>query len=146
MVGSVSGPAIGMFKISTTITNTNINNPSGPCIGGIIVTFAHWRIIYWLQFAMTALSLVLSLLFVPSLEAKKENKPPRKLSYVLSMFNPLRIFCPFVYPNVFLSVSPTIPSTLTFLTRNSISRAVYWQHSNMASSHLRAPSLTPVST
>ncbi|KAJ5884594.1 Major facilitator superfamily domain general substrate transporter [Penicillium tannophilum] len=85
MVGSVSGPAIG------------------PCIGGIIVTFAQWRIIYWLQFAMTALSLVLSLLFVPNLEAKKENKPSRKLSYVMGMFNPLRIFRPFIYPNVFLS-------------------------------------------
>ncbi|KAJ5745719.1 hypothetical protein N7520_010901 [Penicillium odoratum] len=85
MVGSVSGPAIG------------------PCIGGIIVTFAHWRIIYWLQFAMTALGLILSLLFVPNLEAKKEKKPPRTLSFVLSMFNPLRIFGPFIYPNVFLS-------------------------------------------
>jgi len=95
-----------------TITDTNINNSSGPCIGGIIVTFAHWRIIYWLQFAMTALSLVLSLLFVPSLEAKKESKTPRNLSYVLSMFNPLRIFRPFIYPNVFLSVSSTIPFIL----------------------------------
>ncbi|KAJ5655837.1 Major facilitator superfamily domain general substrate transporter [Penicillium longicatenatum] len=85
MVGSVSGPAIG------------------PCIGGIIVTFAHWRIIYWLQFAMTALGLVLSLLFVPNLETKREDKPSRDLSYVLSMFNPLRIFRPMIYPNVFLS-------------------------------------------
>ncbi|KAJ5088337.1 Major facilitator superfamily domain general substrate transporter [Penicillium angulare] len=86
MVGSVSGPAIG------------------PCIGGLIVTFSHWRIIYWLQFGMTGLGLILSMLFVPSLEEKKEGekKQVRDLSFVLKMFNPLRIFGPFIYPNVFL--------------------------------------------
>ncbi|KAJ5195294.1 uncharacterized protein N7498_008732 [Penicillium cinerascens] len=87
MVGSVSGPAIG------------------PCIGGIIVTFSQWRIIYWLQFGMTALGLVLSLLFVPTINNKREidaASRPRTVRSVLSMFNPLRIFGPFIYPNVFL--------------------------------------------
>ncbi|KAK4865887.1 hypothetical protein LT330_008980 [Penicillium expansum] len=86
MVGSVSGPAIG------------------PCIGGIIVTFAQWRIIYWLQFAMTLLGLVLSLLFVPSIQEKnRDSNEPRKLRTVISMFNPMRIFRQFVYPNIFLA-------------------------------------------
>ncbi|KXG51070.1 Major facilitator superfamily domain, general substrate transporter [Penicillium griseofulvum] len=88
MVGSVSGPAIG------------------PCIGGIIVTFSQWRIIYWLQFAMTLLGLVLSLLFVPSIQEKNrimDSNKPWKLCTVLSMFNPLRIFRQFVYPNIFLA-------------------------------------------
>ncbi|KAJ5880415.1 uncharacterized protein N7473_011468 [Penicillium subrubescens] len=87
MVGSVSGPAIG------------------PCVGGVIVTFAQWRIIYWLQFGMTALGLVLSLLFVPNIQKKQQPLPARgpvNLSLVLRMFNPLRIFGPFIYPNVFL--------------------------------------------
>ncbi|KAJ5504531.1 Major facilitator superfamily domain general substrate transporter [Penicillium fimorum] len=88
MVGSVSGPAIG------------------PCIGGIIVTFSQWRIIYWLQFAMTLLGLVLSLLFVPSIQEKNwviDSNKPWKLCTVISMFNPLRIFRQFVYPNIFLA-------------------------------------------
>ncbi|KAJ5823010.1 hypothetical protein N7447_005350 [Penicillium robsamsonii] len=88
MVGSVSGPAIG------------------PCIGGIIVTFAQWRIIYWLQFAMTLLGLVSSLLFVPSIQEKNQtidSNKPWKLCTVISMFNPLRIFRQFVYPNIFLA-------------------------------------------
>ncbi|KAJ5205710.1 Major facilitator superfamily domain general substrate transporter [Penicillium cf. griseofulvum] len=88
MVGSVGGPAIGPF------------------IGGIIVTFSQWRIIYWLQFAMTLLGLVLSLLFVPSIQEKSrviDSNKPWKLCTVLSMFNPLRIFRQFVYPNIFLS-------------------------------------------
>ncbi|KAJ5214897.1 hypothetical protein N7468_010576 [Penicillium chermesinum] len=85
MVGSVSGPAIG------------------PCIGGIIVTFTHWRIIYWLQFAMTVLGLILSLLFLPDLEVKKTVKEPQTVKYVLSMFNPWHILRPLLYPNIFLS-------------------------------------------
>ncbi|CAG8383709.1 unnamed protein product [Penicillium salamii] len=88
MVGSVSGPAIG------------------PCIGGIIVTFAQWRIIYWLQFGMTLLGLILSLLFVPSVQEKNlviGSGQPWKFSTVLKMFNPLRIFRQFIYPNVFLA-------------------------------------------
>ncbi|KAJ5908883.1 hypothetical protein N7495_001565 [Penicillium taxi] len=84
MVGSVSGPAIG------------------PCIGGIIVTFSHWRIIYWLQCGMSALGLILSILFIPVLEKMTETKEPIKASFVLHMFNPLRILRPFIYPNVFL--------------------------------------------
>ncbi|CAI7641059.1 unnamed protein product [Penicillium manginii] len=87
MVGSVSGPAIG------------------PCIGGIIVTFSQWRIIYWLQFGMTLLGLVLSILFVPAIgeERLSTSKHSRSMSHVLRMFNPLRIFRPFIYPNVLLS-------------------------------------------
>lgn len=82
---------------------------SGPCFGGIIVTFAQWRIIYWLQFGMTLLGLALSILFIPSLETQSTTKKPRDLKFVLSMFNPLRIFHPFIYPNVFLCVSPVSP-------------------------------------
>ena len=54
---------------------------------------------------MTLLGLILSLLFVPNLEKKSDTKPPRNLAFILSMFNPLRIFGPFIYPNVFLCVS-----------------------------------------
>ncbi|KAJ5101572.1 hypothetical protein NUU61_003794 [Penicillium alfredii] len=88
MVGSVSGPAIG------------------PCVGGIIVTFAHWRIIYWMQFGMTLFGLVLSMLFVPRIREKKQTADSSErwtLGSIVRMFNPLRIFRHFVYPNVFLA-------------------------------------------
>lgn len=80
----------------------------GPCIGGIIVTFAQWRIIYWLQFGMTLLGLILSLLFVPSVQEKNlviGSGQPWKISTVFKMFNPFRIFRQFIYPNVFIAVS-----------------------------------------
>lgn len=56
---------------------------------------------------MTLLGLILSLLFVPSVQEKNlviGSGQPWKLSTVLKMFNPLRIFRQFIFPNVFLAV------------------------------------------
>ena len=49
MVGSVAGPCLG------------------PLLGGIIVSFASWRCVFYVQTGMTALGLVLSFLFVPDI-------------------------------------------------------------------------------
>ncbi|KAL4806407.1 major facilitator superfamily domain-containing protein [Aspergillus unguis] len=91
MLGSVTGPAIG------------------PCIGGVIVTFASWRYIYWLQTAMAGFGLVLSLIFVPEVQQEAglgiEEKEKKKITlrYALRVFNPMRVFRLWLYPNVFLS-------------------------------------------
>lgn len=73
-----------------------------------MVTFAHWRVIFWVQVAMAGLGLVLSLLFVPEVkkrEGEGEGVPrPSSLREVLAMFNPVRIFRQWLYPNVFLCV------------------------------------------
>ena len=107
MVGSVSGPAIGKVVSfsGSTLGELALTKRPGPCIGGIIVTFAQWRIIYWLQFGMALLGFVLSWLFVPSLENKKKSEETQSVSRILKMFNPLHIFRPLIYPNVFLCVS-----------------------------------------
>ncbi|PYH61977.1 putative MFS transporter [Aspergillus niger CBS 101883] len=55
----VRGTAVGFFM--------HANNSIGPCFGGIIVTFASWRIIFWVQVAMTGFGLILSLIFVPEI-------------------------------------------------------------------------------
>lgn len=118
----------------------------GPCFGGIIVTFSQWRVIFWLQFGMALLGLVLSLLFVPNLEKEKEIKESRTVSSVLKMFNPLHIFRPLIYPNIFLCVSPNHLRELGVYSskthNDSISHAASSQHSNTRSSHLPALSLT----
>ena len=65
---------------------------------------------------MTLLGLILSLLFVPSVQEKNlviGSGQPLKISTVLKMFNPLRIFRQFRYPNVFIAVS--ISATQLFL-------------------------------
>ncbi|RHZ44295.1 putative MFS transporter, partial [Aspergillus thermomutatus] len=98
---SVRGTAVGFF-MAGSVTGPAI----GPCIGGLVVTFAHWRIIFWVQVAMAGLGLVLSLLFVPEIRVRREGvrDQGRRLSVrdVLAMFNPVRIFRQWLYPNVFL--------------------------------------------
>ncbi|KAL3704253.1 hypothetical protein TMatcc_009944 [Talaromyces marneffei ATCC 18224] len=97
MVGSVAGPALG------------------PCIGGLIVTFSHWRNIYWLQVAMSGFGLVLSLIVIPSVKREVEViqvNGKEKLSFfdALQKFNPLGVFRQLLRPNILLAVSLHHPS------------------------------------
>ncbi|KAF9887020.1 hypothetical protein FE257_010636 [Aspergillus nanangensis] len=110
----LSGLTGTSFMVSGQTILADIFEPvvRGPCIGGIIVTFASWRIIYWLQLAMTGLGLVLSLVFVPSIheesrsssddEEKQKQKEKRSFLHLISLFNPVRILRQYVYPNIFL--------------------------------------------
>lgn len=117
MTGTVTGPAIGMFLVS--LAGMDLKNDAheiGPCFGGIIVTFASWRIIYWLQVAMTGFGLILSLLFVPEIQSqgkaeasdertvKEVEKPSHTVFAVICMFNPFHIVRLLIYPNILLAV------------------------------------------
>ncbi|KAG9555725.1 MFS general substrate transporter, partial [Aureobasidium melanogenum] len=86
MVGSVLGPALG------------------PLVGGIIVTFASWRIIFWVQTGMVGLGLMLSLFFVPSIAQPHQatDRPSFKL-WGKSQVEMLKIFTLLIYPNVFFA-------------------------------------------
>jgi hypothetical protein len=85
---------------------------------------------------MTLLGLILSVLFVPSIQEKSRvigSDQPWKLCTVIGMFNPLRIFRQFVYPNVFLAVrSPSIPISwdVSVLIKNSASPVVFSRRFN----------------
>ncbi|PYH49254.1 putative MFS transporter [Aspergillus saccharolyticus JOP 1030-1] len=103
---TVRGTAVGFFMAGT------VSGPAiGPCIGGIIVTFASWRNIYWVQVAMTGFGLVLAVLFVPeltSVDAKAHPveatvEPSNQLRTILYAFNPMRVFKLWIYPNIFLA-------------------------------------------
>ncbi|KAE8144690.1 major facilitator superfamily domain-containing protein [Aspergillus avenaceus] len=101
----VRGTAVGFFMAGT------VAGPAiGPCIGGLIVTFSNWRNIYWLQVGMTGFGLALAVIFVPEIksadkgEVEIEKPDQNKLWSSLRLFNPLRIFRQWVYPNIFLSV------------------------------------------
>lgn len=87
----------------------------GPCFGGIIVTFASWRIIFWVQVAMTGFGLILSLIFVPEIPsadakiittATATTTPTMKETTlrILAAFNPIHIVRLLIYPNIFLAV------------------------------------------
>ncbi|PYI01862.1 synaptic vesicle transporter [Aspergillus sclerotiicarbonarius CBS 121057] len=104
----VRGTAVGFF-MTGTVTGPAI----GPCIGGIIVTWASWRNIFWVQVAMTGFGLILSLFFVPEIPSADTkvtstatdgpSSRGTKVLNVISAFNPNRIFRLWVYPNIFLA-------------------------------------------
>ncbi|KAH8599111.1 major facilitator superfamily domain-containing protein [Bisporella sp. PMI_857] len=85
MVGTVCGPAVG------------------PCVGGIVVALANWRVIFWIQAAMAGLGLATSLIFVPSIEQSDQRggKTPFSIN-AIKTFTPLPVLKALVYPNVFL--------------------------------------------
>nr|AZB53128.1 major facilitator superfamily transporter [Aspergillus terreus] len=96
------GTAVGFFMAGT------LSGPAiGPCVGGIIVTFTSWRVIFWLQLAMSGLGLVLSLLFFPKVEAPSEKastaSKPTTLVTIISKFSPTDVLKQWVYPNIFLA-------------------------------------------
>ncbi|PNS19854.1 Quinidine resistance protein 1 [Sphaceloma murrayae] len=87
------GTAIGCFLIGT------VSGPAlGPCIGGLIVTFANWRAIFWVQTGMVVLGLLLTLLTYPS-----EVEIMNPTSTGPSTANPLHILTLFRLPNLALS-------------------------------------------
>ena len=85
----------------------------GPIIGGVIVTYTSWRAIYWVQVGKIAAGLIASVLFVPDIRQTSkhlsaiddEKSQSLSLRDVRSLFNPLKILQPLVYPNVVLAVS-----------------------------------------
>ncbi|KAH0293261.1 MFS general substrate transporter, partial [Aureobasidium sp. EXF-3399] len=86
MVGSVLGPALG------------------PLVGGIIVTYTSWRVIFWVQTAMVGAGLLLSFFFVPSIAQPHQTteKPSFRL-WGKSQVEMLKVFTLLVYPNVFFA-------------------------------------------
>lgn len=77
---------------------------AGPCIGGAIVHYTHWRVIYWVQVGLAGLSLILSFFSIPS-EKDMSNDQPKATGSKSATLNPLRVLKPLLYPNVLITVS-----------------------------------------
>ncbi|KAF2015283.1 MFS general substrate transporter [Aaosphaeria arxii CBS 175.79] len=93
------GMATGFFMAGTVL-----GPPLGPCVAAIMIEFANWRSIIWLQVAMCGLGLLLSFFFIPPSRLDrgmfKMNMTGRT---ALAQFNPLPVFKTMVYPNVFFA-------------------------------------------
>ncbi|KAF2189096.1 MFS general substrate transporter [Zopfia rhizophila CBS 207.26] len=93
------GTATGLF-----LAGTVLGPPLGPCTAGIIVTFADWRVILWVQAAMIGLGFILSILCIPY-SAVHDDTSNRSKSFqdIVGEFNPAHVFSLMVYPNVLLT-------------------------------------------
>ncbi|KAL3476267.1 major facilitator superfamily domain-containing protein [Aspergillus californicus] len=129
----VRGTAVGFFMLGT-VTGPAI----GPCIGGVIVTFASWRNIYWLQTAMAGLGLILASIFVPEIQEPESTETEEtRRSFtpweVIKVFNPSRIFKLWLYPNILLSfITCGLLSTFLYALLSS-ARSIFNPRFNLTS-------------
>ena len=98
------GTAYGWF-----LSGTLIGPALGPFLGGIIVTYASWRGIFWLQTALAGLATIGVALLIPEtihktrtgeLKGLSRGKQVKKL---WSWLNPWRVLVLFRYPNILIA-------------------------------------------
>ncbi|KKA27952.1 hypothetical protein TD95_001195 [Thielaviopsis punctulata] len=98
------GTALGWF-----LSGSLIGPAFGPFMGGIIVTFTSWRVIFWLQTGLAAIGLLGSIFIIPETIYHKKISDlegysrKRKARALWSMINPARVFELYRYPNLLLA-------------------------------------------
>lgn len=110
-VGDIYRPTERGTAMSWFMAGTLIGPALGPFIGGIIVTYKSWRVIFWLQGALAGTAFVGTLFLLPeTIHHKKIDSlagyPLRsKLRVLGPMINPLRVVSLFIYPNLIMAGS-----------------------------------------
>ncbi|KAH8671356.1 major facilitator superfamily domain-containing protein [Xylariales sp. PMI_506] len=95
--------ALGWF-LSGTLTGPAF----GPFLGGIIVTYTSWRVIFWLQTALAGVACIGSYFILPETIYHKKMDDlagysgKEKTKVLWSMINPWRVIRLYRYPNLFL--------------------------------------------
>jgi MFS family permease len=98
------GTAYGFF-----LSGTLVGPAFGPFIGGIIVTYASWRDIFWLQTALAGVSAIGVVFLVPETIHRKRSDElagltrKEKAKKLWSWINPWRVFVLFRYPNIIVA-------------------------------------------
>lgn len=104
------------------LSGTLVGPAIGPCIGGIIVTYTSWRVIFWLQSGLAGLAAVGTFVLLPeTIHHKKYDDLAgltfkKKLVVVGQMANPWRVLkLMFTYPNLY-ALQPSCPEETRFVS------------------------------
>lgn len=114
------------------LSGTLIGPAIGPFIGGIIVTYTDWTVIFWVQAGLAGLAALGAFLILPeTIHHKKyddlEGMSVRKKASVLAdMVNPWRILKLFLlYPNLYVA---NLLTTLDPACEMIVSRTCFCDH------------------
>ncbi|KAJ9190820.1 hypothetical protein DTO164E3_4195 [Paecilomyces variotii] len=106
-IGDIYAPADRATALGWFLSGTLIGPAIGPFIGGVIVTFRSWRVIFWLQSALGGLATVLVVLFITeTIPYKTCGKlaglsVPQKTQAIWHLISPIRVgVLLFSYPNL----------------------------------------------
>ncbi|KXX76914.1 Dityrosine transporter 1 [Madurella mycetomatis] len=106
-IGDIYRPTERATALGWFLSGTLIGPALGPFIGGIIVTYTSWRVIFWLQTGLSGLAALST--FTPLLPETIHHRkvddlegysPRQKATVLWGMVNPVRVLRLFVYPNL----------------------------------------------
>ncbi|KAI0473157.1 MFS general substrate transporter [Xylariaceae sp. FL0804] len=98
------GTATGWF-----MSGTLVGPAFGPFLGGIIVTYRSWRVIFWLQAAMAGVATIGAFFLLPETIYHKKiddlvgHSGRAKVRILAGIINPWRVLRLYQYPNLFLT-------------------------------------------
>ncbi|KAH8893365.1 MFS general substrate transporter [Thozetella sp. PMI_491] len=96
--------ALGWF-----LSGTLIGPAFGPFLGGIIVTYTSWRVIFWLQTGLSVVAVIGTFTLLPEtlvhrkIDDLEGYNTKQKARVLWSMINPWRVMRLFVYPNLLVA-------------------------------------------
>lgn len=89
-----------------TLSGSQISVAFAPVLGGIIVTFTSWRVVFWVLTGLGGLTLVLVVLFLEETSIDLKYKQVKKLhpnkKFVWVPFNPFKVIIAFQYTNLII--------------------------------------------
>lgn len=91
------------------LSGTLIGPAAGPFIGGIIVTYQSWRVIFWLQTGLAGLSALGCFFLLPEtihhrkLDDLEGYSHKQRVSVMWGMINPMRVLKLYRYPNLIMA-------------------------------------------
>ncbi|KAJ7609221.1 major facilitator superfamily domain-containing protein [Mycena polygramma] len=116
-LGDIYRPTERATAMGWFLSGTQIGPALGPFIGGVIVTFRSWRVIFYLQAALGAFATILVFFFLPETIHYKRAEEleglsrKEKTSKLWKWTNPLRIFKLYKYPNLVVASAGSMALT-----------------------------------
>ncbi|KAF7537926.1 hypothetical protein G7054_g3347 [Neopestalotiopsis clavispora] len=124
-IGDIYHPRERATALGWFLFGTVLGPAFGPFLGGVIVTYKSWRVIFWMQASLGALAAVLEIFFLPETSDKvlyhgMSNLGSRaKAGKVWSRLNPVNVFALMRYPNLlaaYMAAAALIWNQQTLLT------------------------------
>ncbi|KAL2209516.1 MFS general substrate transporter [Sarocladium strictum] len=125
VIGDIFHPTERGRALGTFLSGLLIGPSIAPLLGGVVITFTSWRVIYWVITALSGLALALIIFLLPETISEKPKtfeglSVPRKVGRAISMSNPWKVIYPLmIYPNLWitaLAVSSLIWNQYSSLT------------------------------
>lgn len=109
-IGDIYEPRARATALAWFLSGSMTGPALGPFLGGIVVTFRHWRVIFWLLTALTGFAVLLIIIFLPETipyKSKAElagHSHPKRIKMLWQRISPLRaLLLPFSHPNIFIT-------------------------------------------